>query len=277
MSNDNYGYISLHRKVMKNFLFREKRVFSRFEAWIYILMNANHTDSKILLGNQLIEVKKGSFITSEIKLMDEFSWSKSKVRSFLILLESQSMIKKNTDTKKTTLTIVKYSDYQDLQTTKKPRKDHKRTAEELQKDTNNNDNNYNNDNNEELNNNTSILLFNNRKNKFKESIKPFVLKFGKDMCNDFFAYWTEPNKSKTKMKFEMQKTWDVNLRLSKWNSNNFNQINKNNATGNKNTEFKSFEQRSEEFTRKVLYGDGEQNTSNPFGNSWKDFNCEIVE
>ena len=46
------------------------------------------------------------------------------------------------------------------------------------------------------------------------------------MCNDFFAYWTEPNKSKTKMKFEMQKTWDVNLRLSKWNSNNFNQKNK---------------------------------------------------
>jgi hypothetical protein len=78
----------------------------------------------------------------------------------------------------------------------------------------------------ELNNNTSILLFNNRKNKFKESIKPFVLIFGKDMCNDFFAYWTEPNKSKTKMKFEMQKTWDVNLRLSKWNSNNFNQKNK---------------------------------------------------
>jgi hypothetical protein len=50
-----------------------------------------------------------------------------------------------------------------------------------------------------------------------------------------------------------------------------------NATGNQNTEFKSFEQRSEEFTRKVLYGDGEQNTSNPFGNSWKDVNCEIVE
>lgn len=100
MSNDNHGYISLHRKVMKNFLFREKRVFSKFEAWIYILMNANHTDTQILLGNQLIDVKKGSFVTSEVKLMEEFLWSKTKLRTFLSLLESQSMIKKIATQKK---------------------------------------------------------------------------------------------------------------------------------------------------------------------------------
>lgn len=230
MSNDNYGYISLHRKVMKNFLFQEKRVFSRFEAWIYILLSANHNDNKILLGNQLIEVKKGSFITSEIKLMDEFSWSKSKVRSFLSLLESQSMIEKISDTKKTTLSIVKYGDYQDLQTTKRPRKDRERTAKELPKDTNNNDNNYNNDN-KELNNTTNVELFNLRKNKFRDSILPFVSKYGKDICNEFFAYWTEPNKSKTKMKFELQKTWDVNLRLAKWSANNFSKNINNNGNG----------------------------------------------
>ena len=147
MSADNQGYISLHRKVMQNFLFKEKRSFSRFEAWLFLLMNANHSDNKVLLGNQLIEVKKGSFITSEIKLMAEFQWSKSKLRAFLTLLESQSMIEKITDSKKTTLTIVKYSDYQELQTTKKPEKNHERTAKELQSDTNNNGNNYNNENN----------------------------------------------------------------------------------------------------------------------------------
>lgn len=148
MSADNHGYISLHRKIMQNFLFKEKRQFSRFEAWIYLLMSANHSDTEVLLGNQLIKVKKGSFITSEIKLMAEFQWSKSKLRAFLILLESQSMIEKITDTKKTTLTIVKYSDYQELQTAKKPRKNREKTAKELRADTDNNENNYNNDNNE---------------------------------------------------------------------------------------------------------------------------------
>jgi hypothetical protein len=148
MSLDNQGYISLHRKVMQNFLFKEKRSFSKFEAWLFLLMNANHSDSKVLLGNQLIEVKRGSFITSEVKLMDEFRWSKSKLRTFLSLLESQSMIEKITDTKKTTLTIVKYSDYQEVKTTKEPRKNREKTAKRLRADTNNNDNNDNNDNNE---------------------------------------------------------------------------------------------------------------------------------
>lgn len=148
MSADNHGYISLHRKIMQNFLFKEKRQFSRFEAWIYLLMSANHSDTEVLLGNQLIKVKKGSFITSEVKLMAEFQWSKSKLRAFLTLLESQSMIEKITDTKKTTLTIVKYSDYQELQTAKRPQKNRERTAKELRADTDNNENNYNNDNNE---------------------------------------------------------------------------------------------------------------------------------
>lgn len=148
MSQENQGYISLHRKVMQNFLFKEKRAFSKFEAWLYLLMNANHTDTKVLLGNQLINVKKGSFITSEIKLMAEFSWSKSKLRTFLSLLESQSMIEKVTDSKKTTLTIVKYSDYQEHQTAKKPQKNRKPTAKELRSDTDNNENNDNKDNNE---------------------------------------------------------------------------------------------------------------------------------
>lgn len=143
---------------MQNFLFKEKRQFSRFEAWIYLLMSANHTDTEVLLGNQLIKVKKGSFITSEVKLMAEFQWSKSKLRAFLSLLESQTMIEKITDTKKTTLTIVKYSDYQELQTAKKPRKNRERTAKELRADTDNNENNYNNDNNENNTNPTEVEL-----------------------------------------------------------------------------------------------------------------------
>jgi hypothetical protein len=163
MSQENQGYISLHRKVMQNFLFKEKRTFSKFEAWIYLLMNANHSDTKILLGNQLIEVKKGSFITSEIKLMDEFSWSKSKLRTFLSLLESQSMIEKVSDSKKTTLSIVKYSDYQDSQTAKRPRKDREPTAKRPRADTDNNENNYNNDNNENNINTTNVELMSHTK------------------------------------------------------------------------------------------------------------------
>lgn len=231
MSNDNHGYISLHRKVMKNFLFREKRVFSKFEAWIYILMNANHTDAQILIGNQLIDVKKGSFITSEIKLMEEFLWSKSKLRTFLSLLESQSMIEKVSDTKKTTLTVVKYSDYQDLQTTKKPQKDRQQTTKELRKDTNNNDNNDNNVNN--VNNDNNIELNNSMNNieKSKIFLKPTLLEVS-EYCierknnvnpNHFIDFYQSNGWMVGRNKM---KDWKATVRT--WEKNNFNQ--KQNAT-----------------------------------------------
>jgi len=44
--------------------------------------------------------------------------------------------------------------------------------------------------------------------------------------DDFFYYWTEKNKSGTKFRAEMQKTFDINLRLKRWASNNFNSTNK---------------------------------------------------
>jgi hypothetical protein len=35
----------------------------------------------------------------------------------------------------------------------------------------------------------------------------------------FVEYWTETNKSKTKMRFEMQKTWDTKMRMQNWGRN----------------------------------------------------------
>lgn len=60
------------------------------------------------------------------------------------------------------------------------------------------------------------LSLSDRTEKFKEELTPFVQKYGKDMIFAFFDYWSEPNPSKTKMKFEMQKTWDIAKRLRTW-------------------------------------------------------------
>lgn len=140
------GWISVHRQLQEHWLWEEKP-FSRGQAWIDLLMSANHCDRKILLGNELIEVKAGSFITSELKLMDKWGWSKSKVRNFLDVLQSDGMIVKKSDKKKTTIIVENYSFYQDSQTTERPLEDHGQTTERPQKDTNNNDNNDNNENN----------------------------------------------------------------------------------------------------------------------------------
>jgi hypothetical protein len=51
---------------------------------------------------------------------------------------------------------------------------------------------------------------------FKETLRPFINKYGVDMVKNFYGYWSEPNQSKTKMLFEMQKTWDTSRRLETW-------------------------------------------------------------
>jgi hypothetical protein len=58
-----------------------------------------------------------------------------------------------------------------------------------------------------------------REVKFKELLVPHVVEFGKEMVRAFFDYWREPNKSNTKMRWELEKTWDLNLRLKKWQNN----------------------------------------------------------
>ena len=62
-----------------------------------------------------------------------------------------------------------------------------------------------------------ILL---RKNEFSDTLKPFLETFGKDMLNAFFLYWTEPTQSKNpKLKFELEKTWSLERRLTTWKQN----------------------------------------------------------
>lgn len=58
-----------------------------------------------------------------------------------------------------------------------------------------------------------------RRNAFIETLRPYLSVYGKDMINAFFAYWSEPNKSGTKMRFELEKTWEISRRLSRWAKN----------------------------------------------------------
>lgn len=132
------GWIKYHRKIINHFLFKEDRVFSKFEAWTYLLFSANHKECKVVLGNEIINLNAGEFVTSQLKLMELFKWSKSKLRGFLLLLEKEDMISVKSDKKKTTISIVNYSSYQSLETIRRPQEDHKETISRLQKDTDKN-------------------------------------------------------------------------------------------------------------------------------------------
>ena len=58
-----------------------------------------------------------------------------------------------------------------------------------------------------------------RKLKFAATLEPFLITYGKDFLNDFYKYWTEPNKSNTKFKQELERTWSLERRLETWAKN----------------------------------------------------------
>src|SRR5699024_1503083 len=132
-----HGWIKLHRRIQNHWIYQEDRVFSRYEAWIDLIMMANHAAKRILVDNDLISVDKGQLITSIRRLCDKWKWSNTKVINFLKLLEQDSMIKFESDTKKTVINICNYNLYHDTENedndTETTRKHNKNISKKQQK------------------------------------------------------------------------------------------------------------------------------------------------
>lgn len=55
-----------------------------------------------------------------------------------------------------------------------------------------------------------------RKEKFYQSLVPYLEKYPKEMIRGFFDYWSELNKSETQMRYELERTWELSKRLATW-------------------------------------------------------------
>ena len=136
------GYIKLWRKFKDSDLWKERRQFSKWEAWIDILTEANHSDQKTILGNQLVECKRGQTIKSLETWKKRWGWGSTyKVRAFLGLLKKIENINTENLVVTTRITVCNYDKYQNRQNVKKTQKKSKQNAGKTQANTNNNVNN----------------------------------------------------------------------------------------------------------------------------------------
>ena len=110
MSND--GYFLIHRKIQDCWIWTSDEPFDRRSAWIDIIMMANHKDTKIWFDGELVTVKRGQRITSIRALAARWKWGKAKVSEFLKVLEADGMIQKESDSRRTLLTVINYGVYQ---------------------------------------------------------------------------------------------------------------------------------------------------------------------
>lgn len=128
------GWIKLHRQLQDN-KFWTCEPFTRGQAWVDLILLANHKYGFFYKRGNKVEVKRGQVGVSEKGLSVRWQWSRTKVRKFLKDLEKEQQIVQQKSNVTQVLTVINYDKYQE----KEPQKDTKRTPKEPQKDTNKND------------------------------------------------------------------------------------------------------------------------------------------
>ena len=61
-----------------------------------------------------------------------------------------------------------------------------------------------------------IVILSNRLKAFKVIVYKCSDKYPKELLDEFFDYWSELNRSKTKMRWERENTWDLGKRIKRW-------------------------------------------------------------
>ena len=102
------GYIMLARRVFDHNLWTENRSFSKFEAWLDLLQLAAFLPTKRIIRCHFIEIGRGEIVASLRYLAARWNWKKDKVASFLGLLESDQMIRRESRQSESIITICNY-------------------------------------------------------------------------------------------------------------------------------------------------------------------------
>ena len=191
------------------------KIYRKFEEWewfqsaemvqlfICLLINASPLPKR--WKGMIIE--RGQLMTSYESLHNKTGLSIRTLRTCLGRLEEKGEIIREATNKFSIITICNYDCYQDgdfesdKQTTSNGQTNDthqpkpKKTKEEIKADTER------------------------RMKKFYTSLIPFVQTYGKQMVREFYDFWSETNKSGSKMRWEQQTTWVLEKRLAYWSRN----------------------------------------------------------
>ena len=111
----NKGWIKLDRQITEHWLWQNHEYAF---AWIDLLLLVNHENRKILVNNEIVTIKRGQTLTSIYKLAARWNWTRKKTYGFIKALEQDGMVRKNSTSRYTILSIVNYGKFQDSGSTK---------------------------------------------------------------------------------------------------------------------------------------------------------------
>ncbi|MGG7160213.1 hypothetical protein [Clostridium baratii] len=116
MDKASKGFIKLDRAIFEHWIFQDAE---KFRAFVDLIQLMRWKDEKLVIGNKVVDIPRGSYYTSELKLAERWGWSRNKTRDYLKLLENEGMITKKGTAKGTMLSLENYDLYQGEGTTKR--------------------------------------------------------------------------------------------------------------------------------------------------------------
>jgi hypothetical protein len=149
------GWIKLHRKTLENPIIMQDKEY--LAVWIFLLLNATHSEYDTKFQGKRITLQKGQLITGRKVIAKKLDISESKVQRILKTFENEHQIEQQTTHQNRLVSILNWDMYQQQEQQQEQQVNSKRTTSEQQVNTNKNDNNINNTKNgKNGNNNRSV-------------------------------------------------------------------------------------------------------------------------
>jgi len=138
---ENNGYFPLYRKFQQHPFWKEKRSFSKAEAWIDLLWEARHQEDpvEVVIGMNVLVCNYGESLKSVRTWAKRWGWGEAKTHRFLKLLKKMGQIETVSETVTTRITILNYSKYDPKKNKGETQAKHKRNTVETQATTDNKD------------------------------------------------------------------------------------------------------------------------------------------
>lgn len=121
------GWIKLYRQLANNPLWTSEP-FTKGQAWVDLLILANHKDNFFYKRGNKVIVKRGQVGYSTRGLADRWKWSRGKVDRFLDDLTDELQIEPQKSNVTTIISILNYASFQDREPQAEPQAGRKRAA-----------------------------------------------------------------------------------------------------------------------------------------------------
>jgi len=128
MSNQKKGWVKLHRKFRDNPIYRNS---TAVHVWIECLLRAAHAEEEEYLSRQKVQLKPGQFCMGRKEFGASIGISGSTAYFWIHSLKADNILDITSTTKGTIVTILKWDEYQSLDT----KVDNKKTTEKQQMNT----------------------------------------------------------------------------------------------------------------------------------------------